>query len=211
MSRIKRWNGSGWDDARVRKWNGSSWDDARVKKWNGSSWDDVSSQTYTETFWASWTQTYRQTGSRRTDYRSDKLVQGYYGEAEPWGLQRSLCGFGDIQSKLAGSRIKKVELYLYAEHWWYYAGGTAVIGYHNHSNEPNSFGHSVYGAKYQKFSYRGQGMWIDMPISLGEGIRDGYYKGISIFADSYARDYYGVFSGAWDGGNAPRLKITYEK
>ncbi|MGR5954224.1 hypothetical protein ACT7DP_30130 [Bacillus paranthracis] len=162
-------------------------------------------------FGASWTQTYRQTGSRRTDYRADKLVQGYYGEAEPWGLQRSLCGFGDIKSKLAGARIKKVELYLYAEHWWYYAGGTAVIGYHNHSNEPDYFGHSVYGAKYQRFTSRGQGMWIDMPIALGEGIRDGYYKGISIFADSYSRDYYGVFSGAWDGGNAPRLKITYEK
>ncbi len=211
MSRIKRWSGSEWYDARVKRWNGSSWDDAKVNMWNGSSWSNISSQTYTETFWASWTQTYRQTGSRRTDYRADKLVQGYYGEAEPWGLQRSLCGFGDIQSKLAGARIKKVELYLYAEHWWYYAGGTAVIGYHNHSNEPDYFGHSVYGAKYQRFTSRGQGMWIDMPIALGEGIRDGYYKGISIFADSYSRDYYGVFSGAWDGENAPRLKITYEK
>lgn len=208
---IKTLRNGQWVDAELYTRRNGQWVRAEAYTRRNGQWANVTSQTYTDTFWASWTQTYRQTGSRRTDYRADKLVQGYYGEAEPWGLQRSLCGFGDIKSKLAGARIKKVELYLYAEHWWYYAGGTAVIGYHNHSNEPDYFGHSVYGAKYQRFTSRGQGMWIDMPIALGEGIRDGYYKGISIFADSYSRDYYGVFSGAWDGGNAPRLKITYEK
>ncbi|PEA25811.1 hypothetical protein CN984_12260 [Bacillus cereus] len=208
---IKTLRNGQWVDAELYTRRNGQWVRADAYTRRNGQWVNLTSQVYTDTFWSSWTQTYRTSGTKRTDYRADKLVQGYYGEAEPWGLQRSLCGFGDIQSKIAGSRIKKVELYLYAEHWWYYAGGTAVIGYHNHSNEPDRFGHSVYGAKYQKFSYRGQGMWVDMPISLGEGIRDGYYKGISIFADSYARDYYGVFSGAWDGGNAPRLKITYEK
>lgn len=208
---IKTLRNGQWVDAELYTRRNGQWVRAEAYTRRNGQWANVTSQTYTDTFWASWTQTYRTSGTKRTDYRADKLVQGYYGEAEPWGLQRSLCGFGDIKSKLAGARIKKVELYLYAEHWWYYAGGTAVIGYHNHSNEPDRFGHSVYGAKYQRFTSRGQGMWIDMPIALGEGIRDGYYKGISIFADSYSRDYYGVFSGAWDGGNAPRLKITYEK
>ncbi|PGA05637.1 hypothetical protein [Bacillus mycoides] len=208
---IKTLRNGQWVDAELYTRRNGQWVRAEAYTRRNGQWANVTSQTYADTFWSSWTQTYRTSGTKRTDYRADKLVQGYYGEAEPWGLQRSLCGFGDIQSKIAGSRIKKVELYLYAEHWWYYAGGTVVIGYHNHSNEPDRFGHSVYGAKYQRFTSRGQGMWIDMPIALGEGIRDGYYKGISIFADSYSRDYYGVFSGAWDGGVAPRLKITYEK
>lgn len=210
MGLVKRWNGSSMVDINPKKWNGSAWVDVEVYKWDGSKWVNMTSQKYVNTWNSTWTQTYRDSGGKRTDYRANKLVQGYYGESEPWGLQRSLAGFGDIQTSIAGSKIEKVELYLYAEHWWYYAGGTAVIGYHNHSSEPSTFSHSVYGAKSQKFTARGQGQWITMPNTLGEGIRDGKYKGISIFANSYNKEYYGVFNGAGDS-YAPKLKITYTK
>jgi hypothetical protein len=124
---------------------------------------------------------------------------------------RSLCGFGNIQSVLAGSVIKDVKLYLRNEHWYYNSGGTAVIGVHNHTSEPSTFSHTAYGTKTQSFSSRGQALWIDMPNVVGNGLRDGNYKGISIFANSTSMSYYGVFYGAGDGSSRPKLKITYEK
>jgi hypothetical protein len=207
---VKRYNGSSWVDINPKRWNGSSWVDVEVYKYDGSKWVNISSQQYTTTWEATWTQTYRESGTKRTDYRSEKLCQGEY-VSEPWGIMRSLCGFGDIESALQGAKINKVELYLHNEHWYYNSGGTAVIGYHNHATVPNTFSHSKYGAKYQNFSSRGQALWITMPNELGEGIRDGIYKGISIFANTSNLNYYGIFYGANDGSRKPKLKITYTK
>lgn len=212
MGRIKRWSGSEWYDARVKRWSGAEWYDARVNMWNGSSWVDISAQKTTKTWNCTYTQTYREAGTRRTDYRSDKICQGRY-VYEPWGIMRSLIGFdnGSIRNELQGAKIERVELFIHNEHWYYYAGGTLYVGYHNHANEPDIFSHSAYGVKSQKFYGRGGSQWVTLPNALAEGIRDGYYKGVSIFADSGAGEYYGIFSGMWDGDLAPKLRITYSK
>lgn len=210
MSFLKKWNGSSHVDINPKRWSGSSWVNAEAYKWDGSKWVNMTSQKYTTTWDATWTQTYRENGTKRTDYRSSKLCQGEY-LSDPWGLMRSLCGFGDIASTLAGSVINDVQLYLKNEHWYYYAGGKAVIGYHNHSSEPTNFSHSKYGAKTESFSARGQARWIDMPNALAEGIRDGDYKGVSLYSSSNNMNYYGIFYGAGDGSSKPKLKITYTK
>lgn len=214
MGSLKRYNGSSWEDVPFKKWNGSSWVEPDVKKWDGSKWVILNQQQYTTTWEATWTQTYRESGIKRTDSRSGKLCQGKYsGDSNPWGIQRSLCGFNDsdMRSKLSGAKINDVKLYLKAEHWYYNSGGTAYIGYHNHANEPTNYSHSKYNAKSQKFDSRDEAIWIDMPNALGEGIRDNDYKGISIFANSTSYNYYGVFRGASDGSYKPKLKITYTK
>jgi hypothetical protein len=169
----------------------------------------MTSQLYTTTWDATWSQTYRSDNTKRTDYRGSSLMQGDSGE-DPWNIQRSLCGFGDIQTALAGSKINKVELYLRCEHAWYQAGMTAYIGYHNHASEPTTFSHSVYGAKTQKFNYRGHAQWITLPNSFAEGIRDDKYEGFSIYASSSSKEYYGEFNGA-GSSYKPKLKITYTK
>lgn len=211
MSLIKRYTGSSFTTINPKRFNGSSWVDVDVYKFDGSKWVNMTSQKYTKTWEANWSQTYRESGTKRTDYRGDMICQGEY-LADPWGLMRSLAGFNDasIRAELAGARIDDVKLYLKNEHWYYYAGGTAIIGYHNHASEPTNFSHSVYKAKSQKFTSRGQALWIDMPNALGEGLRDNRYKGISIFANSTSMEYYGVFYGAHTSYK-PKLKITYTK
>ncbi|MEX3625171.1 hypothetical protein [Viridibacillus arvi] len=194
----------------MKKWNGSAWVEPEVMKWDGSKWVVLNQQKYTTTWDSTWTQTYRSTGDKRTDDRGGKLCQGDSG-LDPWGINRSLAGFGNIKSELSGAVINDVKLYLRSEHWWYYAGGTVVIGYHDHSSVPTKFSVSKSDAKRQKFDSRGQAQWIDMPIALGEGIRDGKYKGISIYINSTNKDYYGIFNGAKDGSYKPKLKITYTK
>jgi hypothetical protein len=209
VSLIKRHNGSSFVDINPKKFNGSSWVDVEVYKYDGSKWVNMTSQKYEKTWTATWTQSYRSTNEKRTDYRGSSLMQGDSGE-DPWNIQRSLCGFGDIRTELAGSKINSVQLYLKSKHWWYYAGGTAVIGYHNHASEPTTFSHSKYGAKSQKFDSRDHAIWVEMPIALGEGIRDGVYKGISLYADSTSKNYYGEFHGAGTS-YPPKLKISYTK
>ncbi|MGE7016892.1 hypothetical protein ACQKIY_25700 [Bacillus mycoides] len=212
MGNIKKRNNSYWEDVPVKMWNGSSWQDAKVYKWDGSGWSNMTTQTVTKTWGCTFTQTYREAGTKRTDYRGEKICQGRY-VYEPWGIMRSIIGFDDgarIRNELQGARIDKVELYLQNEHWYYYAGGTVVAGFHNHSGKPNTFSHSEYGQSYQKFYDRGTAGWVNLPVALGYGIRDGYYKGVSIFANTGNGEYYGIFNGYGDWG-APQLKITYTK
>lgn len=213
MAFIKKKSGSNFYDVPVLKKSGSDWVEVDVYKRSGSSWIKMTRQDYEKTFNATWSQAYR--GNRnyikRDDERSGKLTQGQYNPDPFWGVQRSLCGFGDIQSELAGADIKSVHLYLKAEHWYWYSGGKAVIGYHNHSYEPSTFSHSKYGQKVQEFSSRSQALWIPLSTAFGRGIRDGNYKGFSIYASSTSHLYYGYFRGAYDGSYKPKLKIKYSK
>lgn len=212
MGFIKKKTSSGWADAPVKVYTAAGWKNAPVSKFNGTKWEKLNGIKEVLTFDSTWTQTYRQEGTKRTDYRSEKLCQGKY-VTDPWGIMRSLCGFNDasIRTALADATILKVELYLYAEHWYYYSGGVAEIGYHNHANKPSTFSHSKSDQAKEKFTARGQGKWIEIPISLGEGLRDNKYKGISIFSNTTNMNYYGVFSGIHDGSNKPKLRITIEK
>jgi hypothetical protein len=212
LAYIKRYNGSSWVNVPIKRFNGSNWVDVDVYKYDGSKWVKLTAQTYEKTWGATWSHSYR--GNRNYEKRPDSrgasgLMQGNSGE-DPWGTQRSLVGFGDIRSTIAGAKIESIKLYLKAKHFWYYSGGTAVIGYHNHSSEPNNFSHSKYGQKNQKFSSRTEALWINMPIELGNGIRDGRYKGISLYANSTSKNYYGEWYG--EGSSyEPKLKIKYTK
>ena len=212
MGLVNRWDGSSMVNAPVNRWDGSNWVTAVVNKWDGSKWVNINSQAVTTTWDCTWTQAYQGDGTKRTDSRGNQLVQGMYDSS--WGIHRSLIGFDNgstIKSVLAGATIQDVSLYLHNEHWYYTTGGTVVLGYHNNSSEPTTFNSTVNDQKRQAFSARGQAQWIDMPNALGEGIRDGKYKGVSIYINSSVKDYYGIFSGYGDGSYKPKLKITYVK
>lgn len=211
MGFIKKYNGSAFVDAPVKKWSGSTWVEPEVKKWDGSKWVVLNQQSYTRTWDCSWTQTYRDDGRKRTDYRGEKLVQGTYGSTEPWGIMRSLAGFPDMNEELSGSKITDVKIYLRNEHWWYNDGGKVTIGYHDHSSKPDRFSHSKASVKTESYSARGQEKWIDMPNAFGEGLRDGHYEGFSIFNNTASKTYYGIFYGADDGSSKPKIKISYTK
>lgn len=216
---IKKYNGSSWSDTKVLKHNGNGYENAVVRKYNGSSWDTISSQLYAHTWDCTWTSSHG--GDGRYGVTSEagrgyRLYQGRYGDPYSswydWGRQRSMAGFDyqHMQEALSGAEIERIEIYLHNEHWWYYAGGKAVIGFHNEAYDDRLFSHSKYGVKTVDFEGRGQEKWVDMPVEFGEYLRDGLAKGFTMFADSDSLAYYGYFYG-YGSGYAPKIRITYRK
>ena len=211
MAFIKKYNGSAWETVPVKLWDGSQWVEPEVKKWDGSKWSVLNRQQYTKTWEADWSQTYSGNLNKRTDDRGIWLGQGQYTPDNFWGLQRSLAGFPDMRYELLDATIDKVEIYLKNEHWYYSNGGTVVLGYHNHQDIPDRFTHSEASVKSRKFSARGEAQWIEMPKQFGEGLRDGSYKGFSLYSRSSDMLYYGFFYGAKSDSFKPKIKITYTK
>lgn len=215
MANFKKWTGSKWVDINPKKWNGSKWVDVNVYKWTGSKWVNLTTQEYTKTWNATWSQTYQGSNYKRNDWKGQqRMYQGRYKFDPDYGIMRSMCGFNDsdIISTLSGAKIKDVKIYLRNQHWYYKnGGGTVVLGYHNKTYEHNVYSEEKYDAKRQRFYSRGQARWIDMPNSFGTGLRDGKYRGFTIRAHVLSNNisYYGYFYGA-GSSSRPKIKITYE-
>lgn len=155
---------------------------------------------YTKTWTASWSGSYKNRSTYNSYYGS-KALQGYYSGTN--GVQASLIGF-PIGSTLNGATIKKVEVYLYAAHWYYNAGGTAVIRTHQHTSRPGSFS-TESGSKRIPFKI-GQGKWVDIT-----SIFENNDRGVTLDpGNTTNRQYYGRFHGAYEA-NKPKLRVTYTK
>lgn len=66
MSRLKRWNGSNWEDAskRFKRYDGATWRDATVRRHNGNgNWEIVSQKDYVTTYAATWRASYNGYGA----------------------------------------------------------------------------------------------------------------------------------------------------
>lgn len=216
MPRVHFRDGTTWKDATVKKREGNSWVDADVFVYSGNSWVNATRQVYTKTWASTWSRSYYGYGDKRTNshYGHTRMYQGKYsGSYNTWGLQRSMFGFNiaSIRAELAGANIKDVKLYLRNQHWYWTAGGSAIIGLHNSSSEPTKFSQTRYNEKAEYFySGRGVSKWIDFPNDVGEDIRDGDIAGFTLMANSTKHTYYGYFYGA-STSYAPKLRITYEK
>ena len=179
------------------------------------------SKTYVDTFPATWSESYDRTGGvKPAAYTLGRLYQGRYGRHNTidniwydpiyWGVQRSLIGFNtrQIQEKLKGATVQKVELYLKNEHFWYARGGRASIVSHSFANRPYRFNHSASVANTE--FVKGQAKWITLPVSQGNLLKNGSVSGYGLFRNSADLNYYGYFSGA-NTRNRPVLRITYSK
>lgn len=134
------------------------------------------------------------------------LYQGrtpYYPSA---GIYRSMAGFPSMTSKLRGATIHSIEVYVYAQHWHYYAGGVASIGYHGQTSRPAKFSQTASQQVTQRFTARGQGRWIKLPTSSHAGFRDGRHRGITFYRNSNNVDYYGYFD-----PSRLRIRVKYSK
>jgi hypothetical protein len=165
-------------------------------------------QTYVKTYSATWSTRYGNAGTT-----SGEMFQGYY--SGTWGTQRSMVGFGTQPYTDMGStaKISKVEVYLYANHWYYNAGGTAHIGVHSNTSSPGSFASAGLTTSVGSWPIAA-GKWVTLPSSWNAGFNSGsIYRGITLGGDlgsSTDRTYYGIFDGV---GNThpPMLRITYSK
>ena len=163
-------------------------------------------KTYTKTWSPSWTQTYFDGGASKASANwNGEAAQGYYNATT--GYMKGLVGFPSMTAELSGATIKKIEVYVFAEHWWYGAGGTLVLGTHGSATTtaPATYTAGTSDLVRKKLG-RGQGAWITMPSSTHPRIQSGSFRGIMAYIASTSKEYYGALT-----GSKTRIRVTYEK
>lgn len=187
------------------------WSDGRMSNGSGTpvSGNDpgtpsAGKTSYTKTYNATWSRTWR----GGTVQSSGEVRQGYSS-----GQLQSAIGFpSQIQSDVGGGKITKIEVYLYANHWYYNSGGTAVIGAHGANSLPASFpsGSATMTATWKS---KAGGMWVTLPSSWYQHWESGSSKGITVGnapPATSSSSYYARFSG-YGMRYAPQLRVTYTK
>ncbi len=184
-------------------------------------------QTYTFEYEAAWTSAFRGDGSLRTD-----TLEGYQGYNDSNGNHRTWFGsyqrdtngngqndrllFDDVQ----GAEITKVEVYLYFTHWYYSAGGTAIIGYHNVAGaRPTTYDGARDNVDEVRVAgwARSSGKWITMPSADNDAWRNGGIHGIVIGPGvGTDREFYGRTTGKHNNdtgkpSTAPKVRVTFTK
>lgn len=133
------------------------------------------------------------------DTGGGEVIQGQYGS---YGNRSGSWKFSStMQSDLSGSTIEKFEVYLYAAHWYYGAGGTASI-------RPTTGGYKSFtGSAFTSSNWpRKAGRWVTVPKSWHGYIANGTYGGIGVQTGSSSLTYYGRFT-----GTATKFRATYRK
>ncbi|MGW2883081.1 hypothetical protein ACWDBP_44360 [Streptomyces sp. NPDC001233] len=158
----------------------------------------------TRTYKAAWSGSYTNRSGYNAYYKND-MVGGYYSANN--GTQAALAGFGgSLASDLAGAKLLKVEVYLYASHWYYASGGTAVIKTHGHSSRPSKFSADQSGSKTVTSWARASGRWVDI-TSIFDSAK---CRGIAIDPNTTDKTAYGKFDGV-GSAHPPQLRVTYIK
>jgi hypothetical protein len=167
-----------------------------------------------KTYDATWSRSYSGYFDLRSSYAvNDRMYQGYYDDS--FANQRSIIGFdySTIKADLTDATIKKVELFLYASHW-YWDYGTGWIGTHDWLSAPSNWDGSRADTRRVSSSSwnRATGRWVDIGTTIGEEFVTDVTRGIVIGpAPDFDHLYYGHFVGANGSVNAPKLRITYTK
>ena len=212
---IKMYNGADFASvSAVKVRNGADFCDvSEVKAYEDGTWKRVfpDGQKYTKTYSLTDAEIYWGTGGKETSY-SSQLIVGSYASSKATA-RRTLMFFplDSIRSDLSGAEIESVELYLrrldtaHGE-----ASCSTSIKLHGFSSAPDRWedGTDLGAADSGTPSFaRGEGKWVTLLPSVGEGLRDGTVKGICLDADAnYSISRYGRFE-----RSAAKLRITYTK
>ena len=168
-------------------------------------------KSYTSTWPVSNSETYKSDGNARTD--TDDMVQGYnssngdqfgvciFGSANSYGGQTNVT----VATAMSGATLTKAEIYLYANHWYYNAGGTAIIRAYNSTSLSSTTptGTTINSGNWPKPG----GRWVNITSIATSAIR-GVTLGRSGGSDLH---YYGRFNGHLAANNKPVLRLTYVK
>ena len=134
------------------------------------------------------------------DVSGGDVVQGTYGSygnrSGSWTMP------GDMRTALQGSTIEKLEIYLYATHWYYGSGGTASIRATDGSTFKAFVGSAFTSANWP----RSAGRWVTVPSSWHSYFQSGAWKGIGVQTGSTNLLYYGRFK-----ADATRFRAAYRK
>ena len=162
---------------------------------------------YVQEYDATWGRTWRESGSVRTDVGAN-LIQG---RAATSGATNNYAMIGfpsQVYTDLQGATVSKIELYMFAWHWWGQSG-TAVIGTHGQVSYPASFSYS--GQFFSANWKRGEGRWVALPTEWYAGFKSGANRGISLGGNTgTSTAFYGKFYG-YAQPRGPRLRVSYTK
>jgi hypothetical protein len=159
-------------------------------------------KSYTKTYSASWSGSYANRGAYNS-YYGNKCMQGYYSSNN--GMQASLIGFpAALSTDLAGAVIRKAEIYLYFDHWYYNSGGRAVIKAHKHASRPTTFSSD---SEAQTITWgKNVGKWVDITAVFDSTS----WRGVALDPNNSDATYYGRAQGVGQT-YPPKLRVTYMK
>jgi hypothetical protein len=168
--------------------------------------------TYTLTYACTSTQSYNGDGTQRND--DAHIYQGYVSSVHD--QQKCFIRFSTIiQTDLAGAYdITNVEVYLNALHWGPDSGGTARIRTCNNTTAPSTWSGitSLSSNSDTSWTTKTGAKWCALSAGVRGTLADwqagGTKKGIALWANSNATEYYGYFAGNGESGE-PQLRITY--
>lgn len=167
-------------------------------------------QTYTIQWVPTWSATY-DGGNAYSSWLGSEAHQGSY-DGTAGNNRRSLIGFDSstIVATLSGATILSCSVTLYAYHWYWNSGGTAILGTHGHASQPGTW--SGTSGRVTSGSWPKPGMrTVDLGTGIGAEFAAGTTKGIALGpGPTNDVQYYGKFSGA-GMTNQPVLTITYQK
>lgn len=163
-------------------------------------------KTYVKTYTSIASGSYRETGVKRTD-NGGKIYQGRSSAGSINGIQQGLWVFPDMTGDLSGATISKVEVYLYANFWYYNSGGTASIATHAHTAVPASSPTQTYRVASTNWPKPG-GRWVTLPNptnTVYPSFVSGAIRGIGVYTASPSLTLYGSFN------STAQIRITYVK
>ena len=169
--------------------------------------------TEVERFTTEWSATWGATWDSFGKNSNPDLYQGRHSSGAG-GYEYSKIGFdyANIQSTLTGATIISVELWLGNNHAYYSSGLNAMIGTHSNTTEPagSSSTTSATFDRLRRYYGRYESKWVTLTTGIGDEFKAGTTRGITLgHPSSGGLNEYGYFER--DGGNRPRLRITYDK
>lgn len=208
----------------VRVSNGHTWIPPRARIWDGHNWINCLEEKHVDEFVATNSGGYwgSDHGNVSHNHFNSLWAPNYplQGNYRPYhdrfsnNGQHGMIYFNDqdIRNHLAGARIERVELFLYAVHSAYFNGGEAVIGTHNfRGGWSDVFQEVNHGVARARFYGRNTSQWIVLPNWVGDNLRDNLISGITTNGENASLWQYIVFAGTNQGWKAPKLRITYVK
>jgi hypothetical protein len=165
-------------------------------------------KTYTTTYTATWSGAYDNDNNLLP---GDGVAQG---ESPDYGELVGLYGFdSQIMTDLTGATVKRIAFTAYADWWRENSGGTAVLGYHNYTSRPGTWGASQVTEDVERREDwpKPGAVEVVLDSTFHTPFKNGTARGIAFGpAPSTSGIYRGNFHGASQAYPAT-LRITYTR
>lgn len=208
--------GNGTEAKAVRTWNGSKWVNRMVRTADsGGNWILRNYENYNFTPVGSCTIS-EDRGGKKDSYFGNYAVHSKYSSSSSRHIGYYFFDYADIQAKLKGKTIAKVDIYLYRINTIH--GHSTPADIHVYAHPFRDLAHVESFSWNSQVNYlaynngvshslsRGEGYFANLSISLGEALRDNVRKGIAVYDPNHDTTDYAYLQEAGTS-NDPLLRI----